>query len=443
MAVDWDEVAAGRVDRTYELLRRSIVRNQVADEAVTAFGALGGSESAARARAAVDQLGRRNDTRPLLQLHELLMGMPANSDLLYGSLRRQFSAALEKAEARPRIRGRTFAWPVTTAILAAAAAHRTTGDPRFVRLMTPAVATIVEHRDPNLDRADDVRGQPSRGWVSAGLWRSRRAGKQKDFTTTISVTGRIVLGLATFADVVGGEETLSAEHHLLAAQALECLAPALSDLEAEFVDLGDGRAYYRRPFANEPEPLNHMASAGEAMLLLGRLGAGAEWTERAAAMAQYLEASIFRQESGVFGWHYAPLPDDRRAGKAEAFWKARITAGFIQACAEEGVVFSPEWPQHLAATFAANVFRANGEIGSTVLDGAPKLEAYAGHAHKPFASLIAMYGFGRQEPNISAAIERLVASRPDAGGWFGETISSIGYAARLEAQSGAAETHSG
>jgi hypothetical protein len=418
-------VERGTLD-TFERLTKSLVHNKITSESILGWRAVIRNND--RLMEIETLLGRIEgpDRRAVIErLYALLMMEASNPELLLEKLERSIESAFKSVEEDPQNTGRYLAWALTAAHHAAVVAWDRSGDARFVELLSRSLDRVALLRDDVTGRRDEFRNRIVKGWGA------ERYDPQGRYMNHVTVAGRVSWPMLEFVRIVRSDPVLTERFGAQAERMLTMAREAMDEFADELTVLPNGEeAYYLyRTHNDDVEPVNHMAWAGNALILLHELTGEGAYAEQAAMLARFIRRSMRREEDGSLIWTYWPRPGERWSESPEFLWKARTTAQFALCAHEHEIVFTREDMEAIVRTCLTRFHRPDGRF-SARMDEFDDLEAYTGYrgAHLALTPFIV---FERFDPAIRDLIEHMVQTRPDAGGWMRSNHGIIAYAWRL------------
>lgn len=426
--MNWNRVIARGAFATFEQLRQEIVKNRINADAGQAFETI--IQNADRRQRIYGALGRLDgDDRveALKDLYREMMLAPSIPEVLLPRLHAQRAESLAKARQDALNAGRSLGWGLVNGTYAALIAYEHTGDRRFLRFAADTLAEVLRFRDTETGRLDELRGRVMTGWGGTNINGEAR------YHTNITLAGRVSFALVWFGYIVKSDPALAREFAPSATSFVAGARESLADYEKEFHLLKNGEeGYYARVTDGLVEPVNHMAGAANALLLLARLTGEEKYHRMASQLARYFRRSMWTDERDCLVWRYQPRPDRRRSPEREAIWKAGVTILHPILAQRMQVVFTRQDLKRIACVFENHVVRRDGRISMYIDAGFTELE-YRGDRGKGYLWLAPLMLLDQYEPRIRRVIEDVIASRPDAGGWLAAPYSLIAYAHRLAA----------
>ncbi len=424
---DWNKIISGGARKTHESLRGALVENTITTQAARGFEAIiDEPDRLARIQQALSDLDGANRTLAIRRLYRELMLARPNPDVLYDHLRRQVKRALAKAKAQGLQGGRYIGWGLSTSNDAAVIAYDATGDERFLSLLSDSLHGALALRDSEHGRIDAMRGRAMPGWGGT------RYDERGRYTTNITLAGRSCFAMLRFVEIVQGDaalhERFGADAELFLNAAITCIDAYADDFR--LID-GTDDGYYELLTHGVAEPLNHMAGAGNSLIILHELTGEDKYDRMAHQLANFFRHSMWNDEHGSLAWEYWPTAQSRRRGKAEHTWKARITVQFPVFAHQRGVGFDEDDMKGIAQTFMRNIHRGNGHF-SALIDGRWKDMRQYDDRSSGYLCMTPFILYDAYDPAIRDVIEEIVASRPDAGGWLRATYGARAYAHRLQ-----------
>jgi hypothetical protein len=345
-------------------------------------------------------------------LYARLMGV-ADREVLMDAIERVVAAGLGAARSDRGGPGSHLAWRWAYGAAAAALAFERTGDERFAAALAGAAAPVLEMRDSVVGRVDQCRARVGAGWSSGGVVPGR-------ITTNVTLAGRIAEPLAHLVALAPRSTRLRAA----AEETSSAVGSALREFDDSYSAIGEA-GYYPVACGRRPEPLNHLAAFGAALVRLHDATGDADLLARAAGLARWFAAATFRDRDGALVWRYDPSPGRPRGRGPEHVWKAQVTVHFIALAADHGLVEASVL-EEVRQTLSNHVFRPEGPAATIEADAEP-LSDYRG-VRGGASSLLPLNELGG---DVAKAVERLVASDPGIGGWFARPHGLTAYAGRI------------
>lgn len=430
---DWDRVVTRGAFTTFERLRQEIVSNRITADAGSAFEVIiTDTMRRARINRALKSLESGARVEGLRALYKELMLAPSHPEALLQRLSAIRSTQFRHVRRHATDSGRYLAWGLSNTIYAALIAYESTGDRRFLEYAAETLKEILRYRDTETGRVDRVTGRVMAGWGGTHLDGEGR------YSTNITLTGRICFALVWFAHIVQSDPALAPEYARTGMAFITAARQSLADYKSEYHVLDNREeGYYVRATDGDVEPINHMAGAANALLLLDRLTDGKNHRRMALQLATYFRRSMRMDRHGCLVWGYWPRPGQRDSPERERIWKAGVTILHPIFAHRMQVVFTDQDMKDIACTFLNNVVRSNGSFNMYIDE--PFAELREPHHSKggkgtAYLRLTPMILLDQYEPRIRRVIEDVIASRPDAGGWLAAPYSLIAYAHRFRAQ---------
>lgn len=424
---DWAEIRTRDALEVFEHLRERLIANEITAAAEPTF--LGFVHDPART-STIEQLFAQLDTpqrrTAIRELYAELMRAPSDPDVLLAKLGNRIAKAFRQADENPDDDGRRLGWAVSVMCYAALMAYDRCGDERFVELAADALQRALARRDSAIGRVDEVRRRVMHSWGGT------RYDDHGRYSTNITLGGRVSFVLCLFAETVRNHASLQNRYAETAEEFISAARLCMDDYAGELVLTESGEAgYYIRPTHDDIEPLNHMAWAGNALILLGELTGEARYTRQAEQLARYFRSAMRVDDDGCLYWNYQPQRDDPFGDKTEWVWKARTTSQFVIFAWQHDIVFTSEDLQHLANTILTHVFRSDGRMSARIDSSFHSMEEFADFRGN-YLSVTPFIVLEQIDPRVRQRIEQLVATRPDIGGWMRSGHGVVAYAWRLE-----------
>jgi len=420
---NWKSVVKKGPLATQKALAKAIRTNAIDKGSYIAFQAISDDpKTRAAFQRYLSELDTADHRSAIIGLYDTLMRAPPNKDILFDKLSRHLKGTIAKADQNPGHNGRFMGWALATGVYASLIAYDRTGDIRFMREANLALMAALKLRDDTTGRIDEVRGRIVKGWGG------NKYDSEGRHMTNFTLAGRVAFVLALFADTVERHPELQSKYADQAKKFLNAARETMDDYSGEFFVVGD-MGYYKRPIHNDIEPLNHMAWAGNALILLNKHTGDGSYGQMAEQLARFFKQSM-RHDNGTVWWPYQPAKTED-ATRPEYIWKASLTSQFMIFAWQNGVVFTGSDMQAIANTILSRVFRPEGRI-SALMGGPFENLATFKMLYGDYLSVTPFIAFGCVNPNVREKIETLVASRPDIGGWMRGTYGVIAYAQRLQ-----------
>lgn len=423
---NWNRVIAQGAFATFEQLRQEIVKNRINADAAQAFEAIiQNADRRLRIYGALGRLEGEERVEALRDLYREMMLAPSSREVLLPRLHALRAKSLAKARRDALNAGRSLGWGLVNGTYAALIAYEHTGDKRFLGFAADTLAEALRFRDTQTGRLDELRGRVMAGWGGTNINGEAR------YHTNITLAGRVSFALVWFGYIVKSDPALARQFGTAATSFVAGARESLADYEKEFHLLENAEeGYYARVTDGLAEPLNHMAGAANALLLLARLTGEEKYHRMASQLARYFRRSMWTDERDCLVWRYQPRPDRRRNPEREAIWKAGVTILHPLLAHRMHVVFTGEDLKRIACVFENHVVRRDGRFSMYIDAGFRELE-YRGDRGKAYLWLTPLMLLDQYEPRIRRVIDDVIASRPDAGGWLAAPYSLIAYAHRL------------
>lgn len=421
---DWEDVVAEGAYATFERLRQSLVTNTVTPESILGLEAiLTEQDRLARCRELLTRLDGDQRLDTVRRLYAELMGADSNTDILYEYLQIEIDRALKNANKDELNRGRYYGWGLSFPNRACVIAYEATSQVRFLELLSQTIETILPYRDSELRRVDDVRKRAMHSWGS-----NRYAGEGR-YTADLTLAGRISYPIASFCRLVRNDARLEERFGRQAERFLQAARRCIDEYDDEFHTIeGTDQGYYRSVTHDEVEPINHMAWAGNTLILLHDITGEEKYGRMARQLAAYFRADMWIDKSGNLVWSYRL--NQLRGEKGEYAWKARTSTQFALLAYRYDVVFTQGDMVAISDTFLNNVYRGNGRFSARIDCVYEDMERYKNH-HGGYLCLTPFLAFDEFRPQIREVLEEMVSTRMDIGGWLRRSHGLIAYAYRL------------
>lgn len=421
---DWEAVVAEGAYATFERLRRSLVNNTVTPGSILGFEAIiNEQDRLARCRELLTRLDGDQRLDTVRRLYAELMAADSNADVLYESLQIEIDRSLKNADNDELNRGRYYGWGLSIPNHACVIAYEATSQVRFLELLSQTIETILPYRDSELGRVDDVRKRAMHSWGT-----NRYAGEGR-YTADITVAGRISYPIASFCRLVRNDTRLEERFGRQAERFLQVARQCIDEYDDEFYTIeGTDQGYYQSVTHDEVEPINHMAWAGNALILLHDITGEQKYGRMARQLAAYFRAGMWIDKSGNLVWSYRLYR--LRGKKGEYVWKARTSSEFALLAHRYGVVFTQRDMVAIADTFLNNIYRGNGRFSARIDCVYIDMEKYKDH-RGGYLCLTPFLAFDGFRPQIREVLEEMVSTRMDIGGWLRRSHGLIAYAHRL------------
>lgn len=327
----------------------------------------------------------------------------------------------------PGTKGRVYAWGWVYWARGAVYAWRATSERRFADIVLNAYARLLDERDDSLDVRDDVRKRVVKSWSVFTPESPLRS-------CEVTVAGLMLLPICELLLSEGARE-LSDEHREALVQSV---TEGLDAFDGELrVDTAFDGAFFRSPFDDSVEALNHTHAFAAALVKAYQLTGLKRYRRDAESIARYFLAACSVEENDTVSWSYAPEPGHMRdehppmsielknlKGEVggETFYKAAVTCEFPAAAGRAGICFSEKELERVADSFLKNVSLPGDGLNLYV--SSQKLRPAEEFAEKYAAQFMLICGFGLLDevrPEIRSRLVRLFGRRPEwfGGGWFG------------------------
>lgn len=423
---NWQRVVDNGHLATFDALRDALIENTITPDALVGFEFILDQATLQNIQPLLPALETDDRNAAVKRLYAKLMSAPSSPDVLLEKLEDRLGRAFTNAEEDPDDNGRRFGWAVAINTYAALLAYQNTRDPRFIDMAADALERSLAYRDSEIGRVDEFRGRAMHSWGGTRYVEDQR------HSTNVTLGGRMAFVLALFADIVRQDDALQDDYGYFAGKFIEAAQLAMDEYTPEFELTADGTmGYYVRPtHDNDIEPLNHMAWAGNALILLHELTGDEQYGTMAEQLARFFRHCMRTGEHGELYWRYQPTHEDFFGKNVEWVWKSRTTTQFIHFAWQRGVVFADEDVQAVATMMLTNVFRPDGRISARIDPQFHDMEEFAGFRGNYLATTPYIL-LDDVSPELRDRIEDLVASRPDIGGWMFNRHGVIAYAHRM------------
>lgn len=434
---DWGDIVKQGAFLTYDRLRESLVNNTITPESIIGFRAIvGESGRLSRIRTLLENLKGTDRADVVTQLYAAFLRAESSANVLHDYLQLCIDRGMKEADTHPRSRAGYYAWSISYATYACIKAYERTGQVRFLELVASTFERILPYRDSQLHRVDELRGRTMHGWGSNTYHKGY-------YTTNVTAAGRITYPVACFCRIVYNSPLLQERFGERARRFLPIIEQVISDYDREYYTVkGTDQGYYigyrpvgERKKGSKPrfgvEPLNHMLSAGNTLIILHDITGKPEYLNRARALAAYFKASMWIEENGCVVWSYAPTPRRRRHPSPEFIWKAQVTVHFALLAASHGIVFTEEDMRKICNTFMTNVYRESGSYNATIYQNFTPLDTFKGKTRGGYVNMLPFIQLDQYCPSIRQVLEEMISRRPGVGGWFARSNGAIAYAHRL------------
>lgn len=381
------------------------------------------------------EAGGENDWR---EAYATFIASRPRSGVLYSFVA---SCATDLTQARldktPGTKGRVFGWGWTYWGRSAVYAYRATGEQRFADIVLDVYERLLNERDDSLDMVDDLRQRVTKCW---GVFTPEEGPVRACEVTT---TGLILLPICDLLLSKAGDALASEQRERLILSITDCLDEF--DGEMLFEETVQG-GYFRAPFDNSIEGLNHAHAFAAALVKAYQLTGNEKYRRDAKSIARYFLAACTAEANGTYSWAYAPSPGNLREEHppmsmvernlkhgvgGEAFYKAAVTTEFPAAAYGSEMGFSTQDLERIADSFLKNVLQADDDLNLYV--SSRKIRSAGEVAQKHSALYMLIAGFSLLDsvrPEIRGKLVRLFGRRPDwfPRGWFGGSVGSMALA---------------
>lgn len=375
--------------------------------------------------------------------YQLLMTSSFEADVLFEFLSKELEAVVaaetSKAASTAESQKQRLAWVGGWGAEAVLTAYKRTAQARFLDLFVTYFESALKLRDSERGLYDHYHNRIMQTWgVETGIGNERAA--------SIVLAGRIVYPATEFARIVQGNPLLESFART-AQRYIDAAATALNEFEEDFKAVeGEPVFYYVRPpgphsarakrtFGVEPEPLNHVHSAGSAFLNLFKLTGEQKYKERVDAILEVFMRSVKWADNGTVFWRYHPYYEHRlrKDEVSEPVWKAGQTITFPVRAFADGFNVPRQLIEAIADTFLVNIVR-----DKNVLRNLSPLQSRLlktkditdGRTLRRLGGIVSWLEYTIVRPEIADRLKWLIAVRRDLfpGGWLASTNIARGYA---------------
>lgn len=407
------------------------------------------------------------------ELYAVFIASRPKSGVLYSYLSARAADITQLSlEKMPGTKGRTYGWGWGYWGRSAVYAFRATGEYRFAELVLDTYETLLNERDDSLELQDQYHKRITKCWgVSAP-----KEGHVRSFEVTS--TGMILLPICDLLLSEAGT-MLSPDNR---ERLIRSVTESLDEFDGEiFYEDSVQGGYYRSPFDNSVEALNHTHVFAAVLVKAYQLTGNEKYKRDAESIARYFLSACVLGDNGAYSWKYAPTPEEMKdehkpcalvmgeSGKfmwkytstpekmqddhlpevmykdvnhnigAEAFYKAAVTIEFPAAAYEANICFLREDVERAADSLLKNVLLSDNRINvyidnrkyrsaSDLLMQVPPAEQQRYYSLYPLISGFSMLDAVR--PEIRSKLVNLFARRKDLfrNGWFSGVSSSMALA---------------
>lgn len=423
---DWSEtVRAGHL-ATFNALRTALVTNSISSASASGFRLVLDAETMQRVEPLLTDLEGPARSDAIEHIYAELMRAPSSRDVLLEKLQDILASAFRHVEKNADDNGRHIGWAVASATYASLMAFKNTDDMRFIELASDALDRALSYRDSEIGRIDPFRGRAMQSWGGSRYTEDGR------YSTNVTLAGRVAFVLALFAETARENAKVAELYGTQADSFIEAAKKAMDEYAPEFqlTQAGDMGYYIRPTHGGDIEPLNHMAWAGNALILLGKLTNEPRYNRMAEQLARFFRHCMRTDKNGSLYWRYQPTHEDYYGRATEWVWKARITSQFVYFAWQRNIVFTDEDARGVTKMLLTNVFRPDGTTSARIDAKFRDMEDFKGFRGN-YLSTTPFIVFEDVAPTLGARIEDLVATRPDIGGWMHNRHGIVAYAHRL------------
>jgi hypothetical protein len=373
------------------------------------------------------------------ELYKVLITARPNSELLYSFLQFKMDKVFKEYDVSKMKRPAPWTWAFLGNAMVLA--YQYTREERFLSLFISSYDRILLHRDSERGLVDGMRNRIMQSWSSNIINQKSMLSRlmhKTVRTNEMTTAGLMTYPAARFILTVMNDETMKDKYEEQTTSYLKTVEDAVNEFRDEFhLVPGTSRGYYRMPYENEVEPLNHSHAMGATLAYLYAITNKIEYRNMVEQIADYFIASMRKEENGSYSWGYWPTPQNMNKMKSEEFWKARTTLMLPLAAYECGIAFTESDMKAFTKTFKYNIYRGNNQFNVYIsrkdfvrLDPNKLIKKFRNRP-QTLANFMFLDKF---DPEIRSIIENAVAGRIDLfpGGWFGSGNIAQVYSYRLK-----------
>jgi hypothetical protein len=418
--------------QTYQFLQQRIIHRQANMEDLPGFAlVIRHPMELERVRQALEAAAREPTPERYRELYALFSRAGPNADVLYQFLDAALALELERAAANPDRAAQLYAWPIAMGLSAVMDGYEATGEFRFLELFMRTYDRMLDARDSEHRRRDEVRERVMKTW---GYHHRER------WTSVVTHAGRIGYPVGRFCLAIREDKQLRRQHNEKAQEYMNSIKVALREFDEDFrVIEGTNEGYYVRRSIGDVEPLNHMHAVGNALVLLHVLTGKDEYRAKVEQLANYFRGCIEQHANGSWTWGLQPTPAQRKGHDPELIWKAEVTMNFPLTAMEHGLAFTREELRPLVNTFMKNIWRGgedasiNVRIGPEMAGELKRFRIIGWNRHT--SSFLGWICLDRLDRGVREVVEQAMIQRTDLydEGWLEDFKTVEVYAHRLKA----------
>ena len=270
---------------------------------------------------------------------------------------------------------------------------------------------ILQYRDSELNRIDEVRGEILTGWS----YKKNSTSKRR---VMLARNGMIALPVSLFCETVLKDKSLEKKYKSIAVRFLKSVEDAVSVHDDYYRITAKNEGYYIFPHDEKrTEPLNHTHLVAATYAVLYSITGNKEYRVRVEQISRYFKSTIRKLRNGSYVWGYAPQPypeNERKNYKPENITKAGITIILPIVAYERNIFFTEADMLAFSKTFLHNIYLGNNQFN--VFISWPDFNIN----DKRLPSITKFIYFDDWDSKIREIIEEAVETRKDIfpKGWF-------------------------
>jgi hypothetical protein len=311
---------------------------------------------------------------------------------------------------------------------AAINAYKYTCQVRFLDTLIESYEIILQYRDSELNRIDEVRDEILKAWSYKKNPKSKRQVK-------LTHTGMISLPIALLCEAVLKNRNSEKKYKDIAVKFLKSVEDAVSVHDDYYRLTPKNEGYYIYPEnVKRAEPLNHTHTIAATYAVLYSITGNKDYRIRVEQISRYFKSTITKLKNGSYVWGYDPQPYpeyDRKNYRAENIRKAGITILLPIIAYERDIFFINDDMIAFSKTFLHNIYLGNNQFKKNI---SWSEFSKPNNRKRYLPSITKFIYFDNWDPKIRKIIEEAVEARKDIfpRGWFSFRSCLPDYAYSLQ-----------
>lgn len=361
------------------------------------------------------------------RLYRRIIEATPNPAVLYDTVRFQLDDIMRYGKSRPDKASARYAWPGASMLLSAMHGYEASGQVRFLDVFVEAFDEMLASRSWQMQRTEDHRDRRMKTWhADVG---------DIGWTAFITYVGRLGYPVGLFAEAVKSEPKLRSVYGAKASRYVAAIEESLAEFEEDYRVIDKGRAgYYLRGAMGDVEPLNHLHTVGNTLVLLHAVTGKNKYRTRAEQLANYFKSALRVETNGTYTWGYQPTPENRTDHPPEMIYKGEVTAQFPVVAQQYGIGFTKKDLRVFAQSYLRNIYDKSGNFNMWVGTEPYRTDAPgAKRLRDRLTSVVGWMVYDGVEPTVTYAAENTLFRRPDLfpDAWLTDVKTIEMYAHRM------------